>query len=242
MTKAKLPKNFIKFCRKVKAKRPRTVINHILKHGYITTQELKDKYGYNHPPRAARDVKEHGIPIEMYRVEGQDGRKIAAYRFGDPKKARFGKMLGRTALTKLLKEKLVSKYGSRCEIYLEKFDQRELQIDHRIPFEVAGDLPKGKLKVEDFMLLSSSANRAKSWSCEHCANWLEQKDPKICKSCYWAYPENYAHIAMRPVRRLDIMWSGDEIKIYEHLKKKSKTLQQEMPAYVKKIIKKYLLD
>lgn len=95
MTKPKLPKEFIKLCKKVKAKRPRTVIDHILKHGFITSQELKDKYGYNHPPRAARDVKENGIPIEMFRVEGNDGRKIAAYRFGDPKKARFGKQISR---------------------------------------------------------------------------------------------------------------------------------------------------
>jgi hypothetical protein len=48
----------------VTAKRPKTVIGHILKHGQITTEELKNLYGYNHPPRAARDVKEHGIPIE----------------------------------------------------------------------------------------------------------------------------------------------------------------------------------
>ena len=103
MTRPKLPKKFVKLCKKVTAKRPRTVINHILKHGFITTQELKDKYGYNHPPRAVRDVKENGIPIEMFRVDGSDGRKIAAYRFGDPSKSRFGKLIGRTAFTKELK-------------------------------------------------------------------------------------------------------------------------------------------
>lgn len=75
----------------VTAKRPRTVIDHILKHGSITTEELKEKYGYNHPPRAARDVKEQGIPLEMFRVVGSDGQKIGAYRFGDPSKARFSK-------------------------------------------------------------------------------------------------------------------------------------------------------
>ena len=72
MTRPRLPKEFVRLCKKVSAKRPRTVITHILKHGFITTQELKDKYGYNHPPRAVRDVKENGIPIEMFRVEGED--------------------------------------------------------------------------------------------------------------------------------------------------------------------------
>jgi hypothetical protein len=238
--KPRLPKEFIRLCKKVTAKRPRTVIDHILKHGFVTTQELKDKYGYNHPPRAARDVKENGIPIEMFRVEGADGRKIAAYRFGDPRKSRFGKLIGRTLLTKELKRALIAKHGSRCAIYLEPFDERELQIDHRIPFEVAGDVAAGKQEPEDFMLLCGSANRAKSWSCEHCANWLDLKDANICRSCYWAYPENYTHIAMRPARRLDIMWTGDEVQVYDRLKKKTEKLQQEMPAYVKKIIERNL--
>ena len=240
MNKSGLPQEFVKLCRKVTAKRPRTVINHILKHGFITTQELKDKYGYNHPPRAVRDVKEWGIPIEMFRVVGSDGRKIAAYRFGDPKKIRFGRLAGRTALSKKLKQTLIEKHGSRCAVYCEPFRERELQIDHRIPFEVAGDSPEGDLNPEDFMLLCGSANRAKSWSCEHCINWLEKKDANICRSCYWAYPESYNHIAMRPVRRLDIIWTGDEVETYDRLRKKTEELQQEMPAYVKKIIKKNL--
>lgn len=240
MTRPLLPKDFVKLCKKVTAKRPRTVIDHILKHGFITTQELKDKYGYNHPPRAARDVKENGIPLEMFRVEGADGRKIAAYRFGDPKKSRFGKLFGRTAFTKELKQALIDKWGRRCAIYLEPFDERQLQIDHRIPFEVAGDSAEAEWKAEDFMLLCGSANRAKSWSCEHCANWLEQKDSAICRSCYWAYPENYSHIAMRPARRLDIMWMGAEVAIYDRLKKKTEELQQDMPAYVKKVIERNL--
>jgi hypothetical protein len=180
----------VKKCRAVTAKRPRTVIEHILKHGQITTEELKEKYGYNHPPRAARDVKEQGIPLEMFRVTGSDGRKIGAYRFGDPKKARFSKLRGRTAFATQLKAKLIALHGSRCAIYLEEFEERLLQIDHRIPFEVAGD---DETKAEDtnsYMLLCGSANRAKSWSCEHCVNWQEIKKQEICQRCYWAYPED----------------------------------------------------
>jgi len=240
MTAPKLPQEFVKLCRNVTAKRARTVIRHILKHGFITTQDIRDKYGYNHPPRAVRDVKENGIPVEMFRVEGSNGRSIAACRFGDPKKARFTKLLGRTAFSKELKQTLIQKFGAKCAIYLEPFAERDLQIDHRIPFEVAGDSPSESFDPEDFMLLCGSANRAKSWSCEHCANWLEKKDPAICRTCYWAFPENCTHIALRPIRRLDIMWSGDEVKSYERLKKRTEELQQEMPAYVKRIIEKNL--
>lgn len=58
MRAEELPADFVERCRAVKAKRPRTVIEHILEHGYITTEELRTRYGYNHPPRAARDVRE----------------------------------------------------------------------------------------------------------------------------------------------------------------------------------------
>jgi len=233
-----LPREFVKRCKAVKAKRPRTVIDHILKHGQITTEELKEKYGYNHPPRAARDVKEQGIPLEMFRVTGSDSRKIGAYRFGDPKKARFSKLRGRAALAKRLKTKLIELYGCRCSIYLEEFEEPLLQIDHRIPFEVIGD---DATKMEDpnsYMLLSGSANRAKSWSCEHCVNWQEMKTPEICQRCYWAYPEDYDHIAMRQARRVDIMWSGKEIAVYERLKRKTMELQKDIPKYIKEIIEK----
>ena len=81
--KQKLPKTFIEKLRSVTAKRPKTVIYHILKNGFVTTEELKD-LGYAHAPRAARDVRELGIPLETFRVKGSDGKSIAAYRFGTP--------------------------------------------------------------------------------------------------------------------------------------------------------------
>jgi hypothetical protein len=240
MIKNKLPPDFIKKCESVTAKRPRTVIAHILKYGHITTQELKDQYGYNHPPRAARDVREKGIPLETFRVEGSDGRKIGAYRFGDPQRSRFGRLKGRTAFSKKLKKKLIEINGSHCAIYLEEFNERDLQIDHRIPFEVAGDDPENMDNHDSYMLLYASANRAKSCSCEHCVNWLELKKIQICLKCYWAYPEDYEHIAMCQIRRVDIIWSGDEVNVYEKLKKRTQELQKNIPEFIKEILKKNL--
>ena len=240
MSKPKLPPEFVELCKSVTAKRPKTVIDHILKKGFITTQELKDTYGYNHPPRAVRDVKEHGIPIEMFRVAGSDGRKIAAYRFGDPSKVRSGKQVGRTVLSKELKEKLVALHGERCAIYLESFPERELQIDHRIPFEVQGDVPGAQANPDDYMLLCGSANRAKSWSCEHCVNWLELRKAEICRRCYWAYPDDYSHVAMREARRADILWTGAEVESYDKLKRRTLELQKNIPGYVKEIIEMHL--
>ena len=95
---------FLALLNSIKAKRPRTVISHILEHGHITSQDLKDLYGYNHPPRAARDVREQGIPLITYRIEGTEGRKIAAYKFGNPNDvvSAVSKSAGRTVLSKVL--------------------------------------------------------------------------------------------------------------------------------------------
>jgi hypothetical protein len=234
MKRKKLPTDFVKRCKAVTAKRPKTVIDHILRHGQITTEELKETYGYNHPPRAARDVREQGIPLETFKVQGSDGRAIAAYRFGDPSESR--NLYGRTAFSKKLKETLLEKHGSRCAIYLEVFPKEELQIDHRIPFQVMGD-PQDEA-IENYMLLSASANRAKSWSCEHCINWKNLKKIGVCKSCYWAFPEQYEHVAMRQIRRLDLLWQGAEIKDYEELKATAGDLGKDLPEFVKEILHK----
>src|SRR5258708_30361596 len=83
----------------VVSKRARLVIEHILEHGQVTTEDLKEM-GYNHPPRAARDVREAGIPLETFCVLSSEGRSIAAYRFGEVNLIRSGRIHGRTTFPK----------------------------------------------------------------------------------------------------------------------------------------------
>lgn len=212
----KYPEEFINLLMSITAKRPRTVIRHILKHGYITSQELRDIYGYNHPPRAIRDVREYGVPVETYRITGADGLSIAAYRFGNPDDIhkKISKLSGRTVSSKILKRKLIEQHGSMCFIYMENMDEALLQVDHRIPYEIAGE--QDEADTEKFMLLSPSANRAKSWSCEHCINW-QNKDALFCVKCFWAYPENYEHIAGKYGKTVHIFFSGNELEDYNRL-------------------------
>jgi hypothetical protein len=92
-------------------------------------------------------------------------------------------------------------------------DERPLQIDHRIPYEIGGDSSDD---IEHYMLLSPSANRAKSWTCEHCPNW-QKKDTDFCVSCFWAFPESYTHIAGKEIRQIIITFSGNEIEDYNKL-------------------------
>lgn len=208
--------DFLDILNSIEAKRPRTVIQHILEHGYITSQELKDIYGYNHPPRAIRDVRECGIPIVTSRIEGTDGRSIATYKFGNPAdiKNPVSKIAGRTSISKTLKQALIKKHGAKCFIYNEQMDEALLQVDHRIPYQIAGEQAEGD--VEIYMLLSPSANRAKSWVCEHCENWTKM-DVLCCAKCFWAYPENYEHVARKSQRIISIIFTGDEVEDYKRL-------------------------
>ncbi len=220
-------------------KRARIVIEHILAQGFITTEELETKYGYNHPPRAARDVREYGIPLETFRVKDSAGRTIAAYRFGDLTQVRAGRLQGRQTFAKQFKTLLYAKQNSKCAICSGRFEERYLQVDHRVPYEVAGD-PQVEIKLENFMLLCGPCNRAKSWSCEHCENWLNEKSSNVCSTCYWAIPENYAHIALREIRRADIIWDKDELEIYERLKEQAEQDKSPIPDFVKKVVEKFV--
>ncbi len=211
----KMPKSFLDKLNSVTAKRPKTVIQYILEHGYVTTEDLK-QLGYEHAPRAARDVREQGIPLETFRVKDTTGKTIAAYRFGDYSKIedKLSKVTGRTVLSSALKKALIDKYGSKCFIYLQSMEERLLQVDHRVPYEIGGE--QDSQNIDCYMLLSPSANRAKSWTCEHCPNWT-QKNIDFCIQCFWAHPENYTHIAGKQQRQIVITFSGDEIEDYNRL-------------------------
>ena len=222
-------------------KRARIVIEHILEHGFITTEELEKTYGYNHPPRAARDVREAGIPLETFRVKDSEGRSIAGYRFGDLNQVRKGRLQGRRTFPKNLKDFLYEKQEGKCAVCSGRFEHRYLQVDHRVPYEVVGDVQE-ELNPDDFMLLCGSCNRAKSWSCEHCENWIHEKSPNICLNCYWANPENYVHVALREIRRADIVWEEDETQTYEKLKQQAQKIKVPLPDFVKRVVKKVVDD
>jgi hypothetical protein len=234
----KLSKQFIDRAKAVTAKRPKTVIDHILANGRITTDELKTLYGYNHAPRAARDVREQGIGLKTTTVKSADGRSIAEYTFDEVATVNYSKRSGRTALSNKLKKELIKLHGAFCFIYLETSLVKDLQVDHRVPYEVAGDTSDQMQNAEDFMLLSGSANRAKSWVCEHCPNLLIQKKIEVCKSCYWAYPESYTHVATVAQRRLDVVWTGDEVVDYETIRLNAAKTDQTLPEYVKNALRK----
>ncbi|MBS1768013.1 MAG: HNH endonuclease [Acidobacteria bacterium] len=221
-------------------KRPKAVVDHIRKHGSVTTEELRTLYGYDHAPRAARDLRENGIPLVTTMVKDSSGKRMARYTFGDLENITAGRVGGRSAFPKAFKEDLSTEYGTKCSLCSALFELRYLQIDHRIPYLVAGEGVAAKLDTKDYMLVCGSCNRAKSWSCERCPNGLGGKDSKVCTACYWANPLQYAHVATQDIRRLDLTWIGVEVPDYDAAKAQAASKDQAMPEFVKDAVRRAL--
>lgn len=201
------------FIARVRTGRAVKAVEHILTHGHVTTDDLK-ALGYEHPPRAVSDVKDQGIPIVKVMVRSPSGRRMARYSLGTAADIVAGQA-GRTNFSRAFRQKLHELYGDRDTITGAEHDPRALQIDHRVPFRISGDAGLGD--VSAFMLLDGKSQRAKSWSCEHCTNYLHLHDPGVCRGCYWAYPESYTHVAMVEQRRAELVWTGDEVKGHDDL-------------------------
>jgi hypothetical protein len=235
-----LPEDFKEVLDNVTNKRARFVIDTILDKGFCSTEDLKNG-GYEHAPRAARDVRELGIPLETFKVKDSTGKSIAAYKFGDWEEAKkanqLAKTSGRTQLTEKLKTALIERYGEKCHLYGEHYPARLLQPDHRVPYEIGGD-PDDMLNTDYFMLLSPSANRDKSWACEHCINW-NKKDVAMCQTCYYAYPENYQHIAGERERKINIVFTNDDMEICDNLVEQAKSDNISYQAEVKRMMEYY---
>jgi hypothetical protein len=211
-------------------KRARFVLDAIAKKGMVTTEEI-NQAGYEHPPRAARDARELGFPIQTIKVKHSIGRNIAAYIF--PKNARFGcGKSGRRALTKKQRDGIIDAAAGRCQICGAN---ENLQVDHRVPYEVAGE-PDGD-NTTIFMVLCGSCNRKKSWSCEHCPNWTGKRSVAVCETCYWVGRTDYLHVATEQQRRADVVWRKAEVADYERLREKARRAAAAVPEYIKQLLR-----
>lgn len=82
------------------------------------------------------------------------------------------------------RDALIHAAGDKCQICGAVHN---LQVDHRIPYEVAGE--PGLDEEEPYQILDGSCNRKKSWDCERCQNRLEIKDPAICRLAIGPNPQ-----------------------------------------------------
>jgi hypothetical protein len=207
----KLPKELLLRISQVTNKRARIVLDTIAKEGSITTEQLQ-KLGYDHPPRAARDVRELGFTLVTTMVKNASGKRMAAYSLALNVEA--GKT-GRLQLPKKERDAIIQAADGKCQLCGATHD---LQIDHRVPYQVAGETLK--TDVNSYMVLCGTCNRRKSWICEHCTNFLELKDIETCQSCYWANPDSHTHVAMEALRRVDAIFQGKETEAFDKFRER----------------------
>lgn len=224
------PKELLERIGAVTNKRARFVLDSIAKNGVVTTEEI-NQAGYDHPPRAAQDARDLGFRLKTIKVKHTNGRSIAAYMF-DQGEVEPGKA-GRRILPKKERNALIRAAGGKCQICGA---EHNLQTDHRIPYEVAGESQHGG--KQPYQILCGSCNRKKSWACEHCQNWLQTKSLDVCRSCYWAEPDAYSHVAMQPQMRVELVWIGDEIIDFERIKGEAARHQRGVAEEIKRRLKR----
>lgn len=227
---AKISKELLARVEAVSNKRARFVLDSIVKNGMVTTEEINHA-GYEHPPRAVRDARELGFSIQTIKVKHTNGRSIAAYIFSESDSVDLKKS-GRISLPKKQRDEIIAAANNSCQICGATTN---LQVDHRIPFEVAGE--SQAQQANPWLVLCGSCNRKKSWTCEHCPNWAREKKLNVCGACYWAEPNNYGHIATERERRADLVWTGEEVKQYERLRRESRKNRRTVPEQIKEILR-----
>lgn len=218
--------------------RGKKVLKFLVEHGSITTPDISNM-GYNHPHRAIRDVRDAGIPIITTWETDAHKKRHAKYTFGNSSDIKEHMIQGRVTFPKSFKKKLLKIQGNKCALCNQSFDPEYLQIDHRVPYEYNGD--SKNLDTNDYMLLCAECNRIKDRATQiGCAKTcFKTNDIKIIRSCYWASPENYTHICMKPIRRLTLMWlDKTQVNSYDAMAKKAKELKLSPQQYIKKLIQK----
>jgi hypothetical protein len=224
---AKLPEELRARIAQVTNKRARLVLDTIAEKGTITTAELQ-KLGYEHAPRAARDVRELGFTLVTTMVKNAKGKRMAEYSLA--LNVETGKT-GRVQLPKKERDSIVEAVGGKCQLCGATHD---LQVDHRVPYQVAGESLKGS--ANPYMVLDGTCNRRKSWICEHCPNLMKYKRVNTCKSCYWANPKQHTHVAMEELRRVDLVFSGEETKAFDEFRKRCQQQEESVLDRLKEVV------
>ena len=58
-----------------------------------------------------------------------------------------------------------------------------------------------------------------------------------CATCYWSGTEDYAHLALRNVRRLELCWLGEATVEYETLHDRARQAGQSLADFAKMIMR-----
>jgi 5-methylcytosine-specific restriction endonuclease McrA len=210
-------------------RRARFVLDYIVEHGHITADDIQ-RAGYREHRRAVMDCRDLGFPIINSRVRSPQGGTVGAWTL-DPD-GTVGGRAGRRQYPRAFRLLLLARANGRCEVCGAPQADRNLQIDHRIPFEI--DPGSGELVPDEYQMLCGSCNRTKSRTCEtDCPNW-QARDPEVCRTCMWASPDDYQHIATIPRRQVTLTWVGDDVGVYDELRAAAESAGEDVTTFLRR--------
>ena len=180
------------------SRRARFVRDQILRHRHVTAWEVKKHY--SNETAAVNDLVQVGIPLRTTAVKAENGRSTTQYTF-DPQHFRH-----RRDTRGFVPHRSKVLEGGQCALCPSsvQYWKRTLQIDHRIPFSLVGNAEVERDGLAAVQALCPSHNTAKQHACKAC-EMFRSRDSSQCRGCYWAYPDQYQHIAGQRERRLTVV-------------------------------------
>lgn len=170
----------------------------------VSTYEIQQRY--SSATRVASDLLAIGLTLKKESEKSEDGKVRTLYSL-DPSGFVCAQEARQSIPGRIRVEVIGQATGCRlCGTQVEK---RVFQVDHRVPFCLVGNRLAQQEGVGAFQALCPSCNTAKSHACKRCPDPKEES----CRTCYWAYPEDYRHIAGKTERRLVLVArTPDELK------------------------------
>lgn len=167
----------------------------LMEKGVITKYDFEETHvPVSQAPRAIRDLKDHGIPIETLRKISvpQAKTKVNRYTLGSidniNTSMRYGRMYDPTGM----KEKLAKLHGDVCVFCGKKLTAKDRELDHKLPVNIFGDLsPVERLNPDNYQLVCRGCNRLKREATSHGAFDDQREGMDIVKQNYWYDPVQY---------------------------------------------------
>jgi len=58
----------------------------------------------------------------------------------------------------------------------------------------------------------------------------------VCRTCYWGNPEDYSHIALRQMRRVDLVWDAGEIDEHDRMSRLAMEAEERLADFIKRLL------
>lgn len=167
----------------------------LIKKGTITKYDFENtNVPVSQAPRAIRDLKDHGIPIKtLERISVPQAKtKVSQYAFGSVDDIVSTSKYGRMYNPSGMKEKLVRLHGRVCVFCGKKLSGQDMELDHKLPVNIFGDLSSvERLNPDNYQLVCRKCNRLKREATSHGAFDDRKQGMDIVKQNYWYDPVRY---------------------------------------------------